>query len=78
MPGAATVTNGWEGFLTRFGDAYRAELEVFLEVAQGRAAPACTARDGLEAMRVAIAAGRSAREGRAVELSEIPGGGPAR
>ncbi|HEX5015627.1 MAG TPA: Gfo/Idh/MocA family oxidoreductase [Candidatus Limnocylindrales bacterium] len=73
-PNAADVTSGWEGFLTRFADAYRAELEAFLDVARGHTAPACTARDGLEAMRVAIAATRSAREGRAVELSEIPGG----
>jgi len=76
-PGADVVTDGWDGFLTRFVDAYRAELEAFLDVARGRAAPACTARDGLEAMRVAIAATRSAREGRAIELSEIPGGASA-
>ena len=73
-PGAEVVTDGWDGFLTRFAEAYRAELEAFLDVARGRAAPACTARDGVEAMRVAIAATLSAREGRAVDLSEIPGG----
>jgi myo-inositol 2-dehydrogenase/D-chiro-inositol 1-dehydrogenase len=73
-PGAPAADDGWEGFLTRFADAYRRELEAFLEVARGRAAPACTARDGLEAMRVAVAATTSVREGRSVPLAEIPGG----
>ena len=72
--GAAVATDGWEGFLTRFADAYRAELEAFLDVAHGRAAAECTARDGLEAMRVAVAATKSVQEGRTVALAEIPGG----
>jgi myo-inositol 2-dehydrogenase / D-chiro-inositol 1-dehydrogenase len=76
-PGAAPASNGWESFLTRFADAYRTELEAFLDVARGRAPAACTARDGLEAMRVAVAATTSVREGRPVDLAEIPGGEPA-
>jgi len=76
-PGAADAMDGWEGFLTRFADAYRAEIEGFIEMVGGRAPVTCTARDGLEAMRVAVAATRSVRDGRSVELSEIPGGRPA-
>ena len=72
--GAPVARDGWEGFLTRFVDAYHAELEAFLDVARGRAPTRCTARDGLEAMRVAVAATTSAREGRPVLLAEIPGG----
>jgi myo-inositol 2-dehydrogenase / D-chiro-inositol 1-dehydrogenase len=75
--GAPVAAAGWEGFLTRFADAYRAELEVFLDVARGRAPIRCTARDGLEAMRVAVAATASAREGRSVSLAEVPGASPA-
>ncbi|HET9344497.1 MAG TPA: Gfo/Idh/MocA family oxidoreductase [Candidatus Limnocylindrales bacterium] len=75
--GAAVATDGWEGFLTRFAAAYEAELAAFLDVARGRAPSPCTARDGLEAMRVAVAATTSVREGRSVALAEIPGGQPA-
>ena len=71
--GAPVAAAGWEGFLTRFADAYRAELEAFLDVAHGRAPIRCTARDGLEAMRVAFAATISAREGRSVALAEVQG-----
>jgi myo-inositol 2-dehydrogenase/D-chiro-inositol 1-dehydrogenase len=75
--GTAPATDGWEGFLTRFADAYQAELAAFVDVARGRAPNVCTARDGLEAMRVAVAATTSAREGRSVPLAEIPGGRPS-
>ncbi len=61
----------WEGFIDRFADAYRAELSAFVEVAAGRAGSACTARDGLEAMRIAEAAARSVAERRPVTLEEI-------
>lgn len=62
----------WPDFLDRFGEAYRAELVDFLSVAQGRSEPRCTARDGVEALRVAEAADRSLREHRPVALREIP------
>ena len=61
----------WEGFIDRFADAYRAELSAFVEVAAGRVESACTARDGLEAMRIAEAAARSLAERRPVTLEEI-------
>jgi myo-inositol 2-dehydrogenase/D-chiro-inositol 1-dehydrogenase len=70
-PGAAAPGPGWEGFLTRFDTAYRAELESFLPVARGETPSPCTARDGLEAMRIAIAATWSARDRRPVRMADV-------
>jgi myo-inositol 2-dehydrogenase / D-chiro-inositol 1-dehydrogenase len=63
----------WRGYLERFEPAYRAELEAFLACCQGIRPPSTTARDGLEAMRVAVAATRSHLDRRPVALDEIPG-----
>ncbi|HYM53601.1 MAG TPA: Gfo/Idh/MocA family oxidoreductase [Candidatus Dormibacteraeota bacterium] len=68
---APALERGWVTFLDRFADAYRAELSAFVEVADGRAESACTARDGLEAMRIAEAAARSIAERRPVQVHEI-------
>ncbi|MEA2537937.1 MAG: myo-inositol 2-dehydrogenase / D-chiro-inositol 1-dehydrogenase [Chloroflexota bacterium] len=56
----------WRTFLDRFESGYREELMIFLRVARGEIASPCTARDGLEAMRIAVAAGRSRLERRPV------------
>jgi myo-inositol 2-dehydrogenase / D-chiro-inositol 1-dehydrogenase len=69
------MQSGWDSFLDRFGPAYRAELAAFVELAAGRTESACTARDGLEAMRIAEAASRSLVEGRKVALEEVKPGG---
>ncbi|MFL5689983.1 MAG: Gfo/Idh/MocA family oxidoreductase [Chloroflexota bacterium] len=61
----------WTTFLTRFEPAYRAELLTFLRVARGEIPSPCTARDGLEAMRISVAASRSRVEHRPVQLEEI-------
>lgn len=61
------------GFIERFATAYVTEINAFLDVATGRAASRCTARDGLEAIRIATACDQSRREGRPVPLREIPG-----
>lgn len=61
----------WRMFIDRFHDAYREELRAFLKVARGEMASACTARDGLEAVRVAVAARRSLDEHRPVKLAEV-------
>ena len=61
----------YPSFFVRFGDAYKAELAHFLEFARGRADNPCTAADGLEALRIGEAAGRSWREHRTVKVSEI-------
>ena len=61
----------WEMFIDRFRDAYQNELRAFLRVARGDEQSACSARDGLEAVRVAVAATRSLREHRPVRISEV-------
>ncbi|MBA3779603.1 MAG: Gfo/Idh/MocA family oxidoreductase [Chloroflexi bacterium] len=61
----------WTNFLVRFEDAYRAELSAFLRVAQGELPSPCTARDGLQAMRTAVAATRSFRDHRPVKVAEV-------
>jgi myo-inositol 2-dehydrogenase/D-chiro-inositol 1-dehydrogenase len=64
---------GWDSFLDRFEPAYREELRAFIRVAGDGAPSACTARDGLEAIRVAEAAALSLAEHRPVALDEIAG-----
>ncbi len=61
----------WTTFLTRFEEAYRAELLEFLRVARGEVPSPCSARDGLEAMRISVAATRSRVEHRPVRLEEV-------
>ena len=61
----------WSIFIDRFHDAYENELRAFLRVARGEEESACTARDGLEAVRVAVAATRSLHEHRPVLISEV-------
>jgi myo-inositol 2-dehydrogenase / D-chiro-inositol 1-dehydrogenase len=69
----AQPADPWQGYLERYEPAYRAELEAFLACCRGLRAPAATVRDGLEAMRIAVAATRSHVERRPVALDEIPG-----
>lgn len=61
----------WVGYLERFEPAYRAELVAFLAAARGEGPPASSARDGLEAHRIAIAATRSYAERRPVAVDEV-------
>lgn len=63
----------WTGYLERFEPAYREELISFLAACRGERPPASSARDGLEAMRIAVAATRAYSERRSVRLDEIPG-----
>ena len=65
--------HAWTGYVERFEPAYRAELVAFLAACRGERPPASTVRDGLEAMRIAVAATRAYSERRPVALSEIPG-----
>jgi myo-inositol 2-dehydrogenase/D-chiro-inositol 1-dehydrogenase len=62
----------WHIFLDRWDDAYRDELAAFVEVARGRRPSPCSARDGVEALRLAEALTISAHEGRVVKLAEVP------
>jgi myo-inositol 2-dehydrogenase/D-chiro-inositol 1-dehydrogenase len=71
-PGAGPVpANAYRDFQDRFGEAYRAEMAWFVEVAAGRQESPCTAQDALEALRIAVACDRSRAEGRPVALEEI-------
>jgi myo-inositol 2-dehydrogenase/D-chiro-inositol 1-dehydrogenase len=70
--GADEAADPWTGYLARYETAYRAELEAFLACCRGIRPPAATARDGLEAMRIAVAATRSHVERRPVALDEVP------
>lgn len=63
----------WTSFLTRFEEAYRAELLTFLRVARGEIASPCTPRDALEAMRISVTATTSRLEHRPVRLTEVLG-----
>ena len=67
----------WDSFLDRFETAYRAELLAFLRVARGEIPSPCTPRDGLEAMRISVAATRSRADGRPVSVSEVGQPAPA-
>ncbi len=58
-------------FFVRFDAAYRAELAHFLRFARGEAENPCTVRDGMEALRIALAAGRSLKESRPVALKDV-------
>ncbi|MGW2033991.1 Gfo/Idh/MocA family protein [Streptomyces spinosus] len=64
----------WTGFLERFGPAYEAELNAFVEVVRGERPNPCDGREALQALRVAEACERSRRERRPVALAEVPGG----
>ncbi|MEA2520107.1 MAG: myo-inositol 2-dehydrogenase / D-chiro-inositol 1-dehydrogenase, partial [Chloroflexota bacterium] len=61
----------WPHFLDRFADAYRAEFAAFLRVARGDEPSPCTARDGVQALRIAEAATLSLHEHRPVRIEEI-------
>ena len=58
-------------FAARFEPAYRAELSHFLDLARGQADNPCTARDALEALRIAVAADRSAAEGAPIAVADV-------
>ncbi len=70
-PGTLLPQPGYGDFMERFERAYRDEVHHFLDLVRGRAEQRCTARDGLEALRLAMAAERSVRENRPVSMEEI-------
>ena len=61
-------------FLERFADAYRDEMIDFVDCVRTGKPPRAGAEDGLQALRVAVAAGRSLRERRSVRLEEVTSG----
>ena len=64
-------SDAWIGYLQRFEVAYRVELAAFVAAVRGECPPASVARDGLEALRVAVAATRAYVERRTVSLAEV-------
>jgi len=61
----------YPSFPERFEAAYRAELEYFFACLRAGTAPSPDVRDALESLRVALAATKSLKEGRAVRVDEI-------
>ncbi len=57
-----------EQAVTARDDIYRNEIAAFLEARRGDRVPICSAEDGVAALQAAMAAVRSAREHRAIEL----------
>ncbi|HUU03756.1 MAG TPA: inositol 2-dehydrogenase [Myxococcota bacterium] len=55
-------------FLERYAEAYRAELDNFLDVVAGKAEPAVDGQDGRAALMLADAAARSLAENRTIQL----------
>ena len=65
-------------FMQRYRDAYRRELEAFVEAVVSGSRMSPDGVDGLRALEIAVAAGRSAREHRTVRLQcSPPGHGPS-
>lgn len=69
--GVAIVEPTPKTFLDRFAPAYRAEIDAFIDVAQGRAPSPCTPEDAREALRIGIACNISRAERRPVRLEEV-------
>jgi scyllo-inositol 2-dehydrogenase (NAD+) len=63
-------------FMERFGDAYVAQLENFAQNVLHHRDPPITVDDGVEALRVAIAATRAQKTGERVEVSAVVEGQP--
>jgi myo-inositol 2-dehydrogenase/D-chiro-inositol 1-dehydrogenase len=63
----------YRDFLDRFAPAYRAEMCAFVDLVLGRAPNLCPPQDARAAFVAALAAGRSATEGRPVPISEVDG-----
>ncbi|MFG3660815.1 Gfo/Idh/MocA family oxidoreductase [Streptomyces sp. NPDC047706] len=72
--GPPAASKPWTTFLERFGPAYEAELNAFVEVVRGERANPCDGREALQALRIAEACALSRREHRPVRLAEVPGG----
>lgn len=70
--GPPAADKPWSGFLERFGPAYEAELNAFVDVVRGMRPNPCDGREALHALRIAEACEVSRHERRAVALAEIP------
>ncbi len=59
-------------FMQRFEKAYRVQIQDFVDRVLSGREPAITCADGVAALRVSVAATKSAHENRVVAVSEIP------
>jgi myo-inositol 2-dehydrogenase/D-chiro-inositol 1-dehydrogenase len=73
-PDAPAPELPYDHFLRRFDPAYRAELNAWIDVAQGRASNPTPVEESAAAIRIALACDRSRIEGRAVRIDEISEG----
>ena len=64
------VSERHDQFVERFSDAYRAELQAFVDALHRGAPPSPGIEDGLQAVRIAAAATRSRREDRWIRIDE--------
>lgn len=71
---ASVVKPQTDSFVTRFSDAYRSEIEDFIEAVIEHRKPRVDGNDALQALRLAVAADRSRKSGCTVALSDIEGG----
>ena len=58
-------------FIERYQDAFAAEIGAFVDAVENKTAPAITFEDGHQALILAEAAIRSAKEGRTIQTSDI-------
>jgi inositol 2-dehydrogenase len=63
-------------FMERFGDAYTAQLENFAQNVLNHRDPPVTVDDGVEALRVAIAATRAQQTGQRIDIATVVDGQP--
>ena len=59
--------------MTRYTEAYAAEIAAFIAAVQGKATASPSGEDGLAALALAEAALKSVAEGRVVKVSEVLG-----
>lgn len=59
-------------FLEKYQEAFMTEIAEFVECISKKSAPSVTGQDGLEALRIALAAKLSLKENRPVQMTEIP------
>jgi myo-inositol 2-dehydrogenase/D-chiro-inositol 1-dehydrogenase len=70
-PGAGTPTGGYRDFLDRFAEAYRSELERFVETLSSGGESLCPLTNARAALAVAVAADRSRAARRPVSIEEV-------
>ena len=66
-----------DSFITRFADAYRSEIQGFIDAVGARTKPRAGGDDALQALRIAVAADRSRASGRAIKLADVENVGAA-